>query len=418
MLRPEKLTAIAFAFIASSGILLSACDENSTSDAPAAVALDAPSLDIDAESIAADRFTLTWEVVENADYYNCRIDGGTASTVTDCTVTFENLEADRTYKAEVQACSYAVSQFAASQWSSATVKTLPSSGGEEPDPTPNPPVTDPSDVPEGYTLVWADEFNGAALDMTAWNIEVNGDGGGNNELQYYREENVSISDEPTTGRRCLTLTARRESYGGKAVTSGRITSQGKKFFKYGRYDALIKFPSTADGLWPAYWMMGNDITENGWPRCGEIDIVEMGHADGIRSGSQDRYFNGACHWGFYKDVGGGNWSYPNYAKSSTWGYSLQDTFHLFSLVWDEQNLRMYVDLDKYPDAEPYFEMGISDRSDDWSTGNYFHKECFILFNLAVGGNFPAIWNIDGITALAGGDAKMYVDYVRVYQKKQ
>ena len=77
---------------------------------------------------------------------------------------------------------------------------------------------------------------------------------------------------------------------------------------------------------------------------------------------------------------------------------------------------MYIDLDKYPNAEPYFKMNITDTTDDWSTGLYFHKEFFLLFNLAVGGNFPGIWDINQVTALDNGEAKMYIDYVRFYRK--
>lgn len=166
-------------------------------------------------------------------------------------------------------------------------------------------------------------------------------------------------------------------------------------------------------------MMGNDFSSVGWPRCGEIDILEMGHSNGIKDGTQEKYFNGACHWGFYKDMGGGNMAYPNYAKSSTWSYSLQDgEFHLYTLVWDEQYLRMYVDLDKNPNSNPYYEMGITDVSDDWGTGHYFHHDFFILFNLAVGGNFPGIYDPNGITALpANGQASMYVDYIKVYERQ-
>ena len=102
----------------------------------------------------------------------------------------------------------------------------------------------------------------------------------------------------------------------------------------------------------------------------------------------------------------------------TYHYSVEDgEFHLISCIWDEEYLSMYVDIDKYPNAEPYFRIGITEKGDDWGTGYYFNKDFFILFNLAVGGNFTGIWNINGITALASGEQRMYVDYVRVYQKK-
>lgn len=292
-------------------------------------------------------------------------------------------------------------------------------GGTTPE-TPTYPAQEGSGESNGYKLVWQDLFDGEVLDESVWNIEVNGDGGGNAESQYYRRENVSISKEPASGRSCLTLTARRESYSGKSFTSGRINSMGKKYFTHGKVEAYVCLPKTANGLWPAFWMMGNDYPEVGWPRCGEIDILEMGNAGGISSGTQETFMNGACHWGFYKDVGGGNYAYPNYGKHSNAPYSVQDgEFHLFTLIWDEAMIRMYLDLDKYPNVEPYYEMGIEGTDDEWATGLYFHHDHFILFNLAVGGYFTGIVNNPaGITALPeeGSEAKMYVDFVKVYQK--
>lgn len=266
---------------------------------------------------------------------------------------------------------------------------------------------------DDYKLVWSDEFNGTTLDTDAWNIEQNGDGGGNAELQYYLADNVSIGKEPTSGESCLILTAKKQSYGGKQFTSGRLNTHNKVYLTHGMIESRIKLPKTANGLWPAFWMLGNDYETNPWPRCGEIDILEMGNADGIGAGTQDRYFNGACHWGYYKGS-----AYPNYARSSTCSYSLQDgEFHLFTLVWDDDYVAMYVDRDKYPTAEPYYKMGVSDYTDDWSTGNYFHHEFFIVYDLAVGGYFTGILSPSGITALDSGDAKMYIDYVRVYKKQ-
>lgn len=288
-------------------------------------------------------------------------------------------------------------------------------GGTTPDTPSTYPAQNGSGETNGYHLVWQDLFDGEALDESAWNIEVNGNGGGNNESQYYRRENVSISKEPQSGRSCLTLTARREAFGGKPFTSGRVNSMGKKYFTHGKVEAYICLPKTANGLWPAYWMMGNDFSTVGWPRCGEIDILEMGNSQGIKTGTQETYFNGACHWGFYK-----NGAYPNYAKSSNAPYSLQDgEFHLYTLIWDEKSIKMYLDLDKNPNVAPYYEMGIEGTDDEWATGLYFHHDHFILFNLAVGGHFTGIVNNPGgITALPtdGSEAKMYVDFVRVYQK--
>lgn len=293
----------------------------------------------------------------------------------------------------------------------------PARGPEVPE-QPAAPSEEGSGEKDGYVLVWEDLFNSETLDTDVWNIEVNGDGGGNAELQYYRAENVSLGKDGESGRNCLILTARKETYNGKSFTSGRVNTKKKKAFRYGKIESLVKLPETADGLWPAFWLMGDNYDEVGWPRCGEIDILEMGNAEGIRTKTQDRYFNGACHWGFYKDLGNNNWAYPNYAKASTWSYSLQDgEYHLFTIIWTETDIKMYVDLDRYPDSAPYYEMGITGTDDDWSTGHYFHHDFFILFNMAVGGYFTGILNPDAVTALPEGEASMYVDYVKVYQKQ-
>ena len=264
---------------------------------------------------------------------------------------------------------------------------------------------------EGFTLVWQELFDADSLNRDRWNIEVNGAGGGNNELQYYtdRTENVRVENG------CLVLTARREQYKNKNFTSGRINSKKLIAFTHGMIEASIKLPSTANGLWPAFWMMGNDYDEVGWPRCGETDILEMGNADGIKSGSQDRYFNGACHWGQ-------GWPAASYAKASSHLYSLQDgEFHLFTVVWDETGIKMYVDRDKYPKYNPYYKLDCpqTEPDNEWSPGNYFHKDNFILFNLAVGGDFTGIHQAGNITALNdenGNEASMLVDYVKIYQK--
>ncbi|MBO4369831.1 MAG: glycoside hydrolase family 16 protein, partial [Paludibacteraceae bacterium] len=206
-------------------------------------------------------------------------------------------------------------------------------------------------------------------------------------------------------------------------TSGRVNTKGKVAYMHGKVEALIKLPKTYKGLWPAFWMMGNDYNSVGWPKCGEIDILEMGNQGGFGSvDKSEKYLNGACHWGYYKD---GN--YPNYGKSSTYQYSVQDgEYHLFTLIWDETQINTYIDLDKYPNVAPYYTIGIEVPADGphaigtcWDTGCYFHKDFFVILNLAVGGHFPGITNINGITAFNeanGYEAQMLIDYVRIYQK--
>jgi len=266
---------------------------------------------------------------------------------------------------------------------------------------------------QDYKLVWEDNFNKTTVDNSVWISVLSGDGGGNKELQYYKPENISVGKEPVSGENCLIITARKEFYEKKSATSGRLSTKGKMNFKYGKIVARIKLPKTANGLWPAFWMLGSDSPEAIWPKCGEIDIVEMGHKKGIDSGTQDRLFNGACHWG--ESWNGG--SYPNKGMSTTSEFSLQDGFHTFTLVWTPDSINMYLDLEKFPNTKPYFEMPITGRNDANQTSRYFRKPFYLIFNLAVGGTFSELYDINQITALSNGEAKMYVDYVRVYQKR-
>lgn len=148
-------------------------------------------------------------------------------------------------------------------------------------------------IADEYTLVWNEDFTDNTLDRAVWNIEVNGDGGGNNELQYYCEKGVTLGTEPETGKKCLILTATKEDYKGKKCTSGRVNTKNNLYYTFGKIEARIKFPKTADGLWPAFWQMGNNFDQVGWPRCGETDIIELGNANGIKNGTQERFFNGA-----------------------------------------------------------------------------------------------------------------------------
>jgi len=265
---------------------------------------------------------------------------------------------------------------------------------------------------QDYKLMWEDNFDNPVLNEAQhWTVEVNGDGGGNNEMQYYRRENISIEKE-ATGVNCLVISAKRENFGGKSVTSGRLVTRGNVSCKFGKIEARMKLPHTANGLWPAFWMLGEDYSSVGWPRCGEIDILEMGNIDGINQSKQDRFMNGACHWG---EV----WTYT--AQNYTAATSLQDDFHLFSLIWDESNIKMYLDLDKYPNATPYYTLSIAGADVAGNVSHYFHKSFGILFNLAVGGTYTGITgstNLSKITALPvdGTPVKMYIDYVRIYQK--
>ena len=315
-----------------------------------------------------------------------------------------------------------------------------------------------------WTLVWEDDFNAPDLNTEWWNVEDNARGGGNAELQYYSPQNVSIERHPVSGESCLVLQAQREDYaytasngetGFRPCTSARLNTQDKVTVCYGKIEARIAFPYTANGLWPAFWMLGNnlatDLGDNDdvdrrldelekqgrvvWPKCGEIDICEMGHHKGIEAGTQDRYFNGAAHWGEAFNNG----AYPNCAGNKTADYPLQGDFHLFTVVWTEDSLAMYLDLDKeqetkddslFPDAEPYFQLSLRGK-DVNQPGHYFNHPFYLVLNLSVGGFFPAMPAQEKypltitpddpaflcVTALPadGTPVKMYVDYIRVYK---
>ena len=131
-------------------------------------------------------------------------------------------------------------------------------------------------TPENYsgmTLVWHDEFDGLTLKPSDWKHETGGSGWGNNELEYYQEKNTAVHEG------YLIITAKKENVGGKDYTSSRIITQGKKEFQYGRVDIRALLPK-GQGIWPALWMLGANVTTVGWPACGEIDIMEMIGGDG------------------------------------------------------------------------------------------------------------------------------------------
>lgn len=272
-------------------------------------------------------------------------------------------------------------------------------------------TTDPNAQPdeEGYVLVWNADFAGTHL-TSNWNIEVNGDGGGNNELQYYCTKAVSVGLDPVESKHCLILTATKEDYQGKTCTSGRVNTLGNTYFQYGKIEARIWFPQTANGLWPAFWMMGNDFPSAGWPACGETDIIELGHSTGISNNTQDCYFNGASHWGPSWD------QHYQYANAITNTYSVEDGFHVITCIWTPDKVAMYIDHDLYPNQAPYYEMNQAASAQTTNPGYYFNKPNFLILNLAVGGNFPGIHNINNVTALSNGPRSMYVDWVRVYQR--
>ena len=247
-----------------------------------------------------------------------------------------------------------------------------------------------------YSLVWSDEFEGTALNTDFWNIEVNGSGGGNQEKQYYteREENLRVEDGN------LIIEARKEEYNNRQYTSARINSRDKKYFKYGKIEARIMFPK-GGGTWPAFWMMGNDYRQTGWPKCGEIDIIE-------HVGNQPRMASFAIHTPEKNGSRGNNWSMRSYLDG------LEENYHVYGIEWLEGDFngmdRIYFTIDGERLAMAQEDAEHVDENYYWP----FNKDHFIIFNLAIGGTMGG--NVDD--AMFASPVLMKVDWVRVYQRKE
>lgn len=242
----------------------------------------------------------------------------------------------------------------------------------------------PAGAPPGFSrLVWSDEFNGSTISSANWNFDLGGGGWGNNELQNYtsRTENARISNG------MLVIEARRENFGGNAFTSARLKTQGKQSFGINTWvEARINAPE-GQGIWPAFWMLGNSITTVGWPSCGEIDIME------IQGQNPFRNF-GTIHWA---DGNGQHVSFGGTFNSSS---SLTAGFHTFAISRTSTTIRWYVDRVQY--AEANISGGINSTSE-------FQGPFFIILNVAVGGNF--VGSPDGSTVFP---QQMQVDWVRVW----
>jgi beta-glucanase (GH16 family) len=249
--------------------------------------------------------------------------------------------------------------------------------------TDNTGYTTPITYPD-YTLAWSDEFLGATLDNAAWNYEIgNGSGGwGNNELEYYTNsaKNVFLSNGN------LIIEARKESIGGFNYSSARITTQNKKTFTHGRIDIRAKLP-VDKGIWPALWLLGQNISTIGWPACGEIDIMEL-------IGTTPATTYGTAHWQ------SGVYTYKGDSYNLASG-NFSQQFHVFSIIWTEESIKWYVD------DNLFFTLAKTTIADN----DYpFNKPQFFIFNVAVGGNWSGAPN--ETTAFP---QRMFVDYIRVFQ---
>jgi beta-glucanase (GH16 family) len=245
----------------------------------------------------------------------------------------------------------------------------------------------------GWSLAWSDEFDGAAgspPDPATWQAEVGGHGWGNEELQYYSDgENAALD-----GAGNLAITVRHSDpevrdrrYGGCEYTSARLISKDRAAFSFGLVQARMQLPA-GRGIWPAFWMLGQNIDEVGWPHCGEIDVME-------NFGRDPAVVHGTLHGPGYSGGAG-------ITASRDAGSHLADGFHVYSVDWEPDRIRWYLGDELYGTVTPG-DLG----GNPW----VFDRDFFLLLNVAVGGsrserpdsslNFPQM---------------MLVDYVRVYTR--
>jgi beta-glucanase (GH16 family) len=244
----------------------------------------------------------------------------------------------------------------------------------------------------GWKLAWADEFDGPAL-AAHWTAEQgNGaNGWGNREKEYYtgRPENLAIVADGAAS--VLRIRAQREDYMGRQYTSARIKTQGGFSFRYGRLEARIKLPA-GQGLWPAFWTLGDAIAQTPWPACGEIDILEM------RGGIADNAVSGTIH---YRDAKSYH-SYPQPGLAVLASGVFADAYHLFGIEWSDKELTWYLD------GKAFFKQPLTQED----RNEFRDGKQFILLNLAVGGNF-----LEGrLPPETFASADMLVDWVRLYQR--
>ena len=259
------------------------------------------------------------------------------------------------------------------------------------------------------TLLWNEEFNSSsALEGSVWSYDI-GDGcaegicgWGNAEFQEYTSDPANVRVEGGQ----LVITALRQTVNGPGdpgedsytFTSARLKTENRLTVQYGSIEARIQLPDLADGLWPAFWTLGNDISTVGWPACGEIDIFEMGSSGAIAEGVINRRVASTAHW----DIDG---NYAGYGLSYTSGSDLNDSFHVYRMEWTPDYISTFID-------------GIWIWTIDISNpgsfgGEEFHRPHFLLLNLAVGGNYTGITEASSdITATF--PAEYRVDWIRIY----
>src|SRR5271165_2153279 len=245
-----------------------------------------------------------------------------------------------------------------------------------------------------WVLAWSDEFNGpngTAPDPAKWVLETGGGGWGNDELESYTDRLANAYQQDGN----LVIKVLQEKYSGadgvsRNYTSARLKTQGKFTQGYGRFEARIKIPR-GQGIWPAFWMLGSDIGDVGWPKCGEIDIMEnVGKEPGVVHGT----IHGPGYWGEH-GIGA--------PFSLAADEKVADDFHVFAAEWEPQAIRFYMDDHLYETRTPA----------DLPAGTkwVYDHPFFLLLNVAVGGSWPG-----SPDASSSFPQTMLVDYVRVYRR--
>ncbi|TAL59678.1 MAG: glycoside hydrolase family 16 protein [Bacteroidetes bacterium] len=228
-----------------------------------------------------------------------------------------------------------------------------------------------------WKVVWSDEFNYTGLpDTTKWGNDVGYIA--NNELQYYTKQRLENSNVENGN---LMIIGRKEPYDTSEYTSTRLVTDGKFSWTYGKIEARIKLPK-GQGLWPAFWMLGQNIRQVDWPKCGEIDIMEHINNEDI--------LYGTLHWDDGKHVSSGGKTPCDVTQ-----------YHNYSVEWDKDAIKWFLD------GKKYWEVNIKDSI---NSTEEFQKPHYIILNLAIGGDWPK--NPDATTAFPD---TMLVDYVRVYR---
>ncbi|HYJ46760.1 MAG TPA: glycoside hydrolase family 16 protein [Pyrinomonadaceae bacterium] len=249
-----------------------------------------------------------------------------------------------------------------------------------------------------WRLTWHDEFNGkkgAGVDQTKWSAEIGGSGWGNRELEYYTSDDRNAYLD---GRGSLVIKAIRETlpqdfkcwYGQCLYTSARLSTKRKFAQAFGRFEARLKLP-LGQGVWPAFWMLGEDIDAVHWPTCGEIDVME-------NIGREPNAVHGTIHGPGYSGSGGLGAPF-----TLAGGKRFADDFHTFAVEWEPKEIRWYVDGKLY-------ETRVSADLPAGTRWVYDHP-FFVILNLAIGGSWPG--DPDGTTAFP---QTLLVDYVRVYRR--